>query len=180
MGRLSRSQLLAASAAFAACALDESAPEPGPEKLESFCTLAGCGPAFELRTLIDASFESVQSADVRVCRNDECRRGTFRADTESRQASTDLAPSSESGPGAAVIWVYVSATDSEQLDLQLYWFNWDWSQPLEAGPDEYDVTIEANGKTLFTTHKTVSEYEVGYPNGKKCGPTCSKASFVDE
>lgn len=180
MGPLSRSQLLAASAAFVACVLDESAPEPGPEKQENFCTLAGCGPAFELRTSIDASFESVQRADVRVCRNDECRRGTFRADTESRQASTDLAPSSESGPGAAVIWVYVSATDAEQLDLQLYWFNWNWSQPLEAGPDEYDLTIEANGETLFTTHKTVSEYEVRYPNGEKCGPTCSYASFVDE
>lgn len=180
MARRSRWQLWAACAAFAACALDESAPEPDPAKQEMFCTLAGCGPAFELRTLIDVSFEDVKAAEVRVCRNDECRTGSLRADTESRQASTDLDPSSESGPGAATVWIYVSATEAGQLDLQLYWFNWNWSQPLEAGPDEYDVAIAFAGKTLYTTHKTVTEYEVRYPNGPKCGPTCSYASFVDD
>ena len=180
MARFSRSQLWAASLTLAACALDESAPPPDAEKQEMFCTLAGCGPAFELRTLIDVSFDDVKAAEVRVCRNAECRTGSFRADTESRQASTDLDPSSESGPGAATLWVYVSATEADQLELQLYWFNWNWSQPLEAGPDDYDVTIEAKGKTLYTTRKTVTEYEVRYPNGPKCGPTCSYASFVDE
>jgi hypothetical protein len=59
------------------------------------------------------------------------------------------------------------------------WLDWGSNEPLVAAPDAYDVTIEANGMSLYSAHKTVTEYQIRYPNGRSCGPTCSSARFAD-
>jgi hypothetical protein len=160
--------------ALGSCASDDDTEE-------LVCTLVGCGPAFELQATLEREIDSLRDGQVSVCRNGECRTGTLVSFSASAaQVSATLEATADSGPGAGRIQVFANAVDTPGLSrLEVDWMSWDLNQPPVADPDAYDVTVEANGMSLYAAHKTVTEYQVSYPNGPRCGPTCSSARFSD-
>jgi hypothetical protein len=145
------------------------------------CSLVGCGPAFVLQASLELEVETLQDAQVSVCRNGECRAGTLLSESASaRFVSATLEPTAASGPAAVPIQVFASAADTPGLSkLEVDWTSWESNEPLVAGPDAYDVTIEANGMSLYAAHKAVAKYQLSHPNGPMCGGTCSSARFSD-
>jgi hypothetical protein len=160
--------------ALASCGSDD-------DIIEVSCTLVGCAPVFELQASLELEVETLQDAQVSACRNGDCRAGPLVSYAASaRQVSATLWPTADAGPSAGQIYVLASATDTPgQTRLDVEWLDWGSNEPLVAAPDAYDVTIEANGMSLYSAHKTVTEYQIRYPNGRSCGPACSSARFAD-
>ena len=154
------------------------------------CAGVGCASGFELLTPIKLPLDVVQMAQIRVCRNSECRTGKFSVDREPgkdgspkpEQTIATVEPSSDSGPGASRIYVDVlPSDDAETLYLVVSWL-WEWKTTPDASHDEFDISIEVDGTTLYKTHRVVEKYEIYQPNGKDppCGGlTCGYASSID-
>lgn len=161
------------------------------DELEYSCGGVGCVTRFELFTAVDLPLDVVQRAEISVCRNASCHTGQFVVSDgigkDGRPVPKDITARIFSSPapagrGECIYATALRTSRPETIGLDVAW-EWDWDSRPNARHDIYDIAIEADGTTLFSTYRVVEEYEVFQPNGAEppCGGlTCGQASSVDE
>jgi hypothetical protein len=144
----------------------------------------------ELFTAVELPLEVVQQAEIKVCRNAACHTGKFSVDSGigkdgraiPKRTTARIILSGEPERAEIISAEVVSTNRPHTIALSVAW-HWEWSTTPNARHDKYDISIEADGTTLYSTHRVVEEYNVFQPNGADppCGGlTCGQASSVDE
>ena len=152
------------------------------------CGGVGCFSSFDLVVPLGLPLDVLQRAEIKVCRNAECHTGRFSVDNgigkdgRSLPKSTTARIVTSTPPKQRIIAEISRTSHRETLALLVSW-TWEWSEAPGSNGDEFSVSIEADGGTLYSTHRVVDKYNVFQPNGgdPPCGGlTCGQAKSVDE
>lgn len=126
------------------------------------CSQAGCVAQLQ----VEVAMTPAEAPTVEVCRDGTCYGPTaVGAATETMAYTDDLYLQAYLSEEDGVATVHVSADEYD-----------DRMSPDHPPADVPWIVRVRNGSQLLVEETFVPDYEVSYPNGEACGPTCYHAS----
>jgi hypothetical protein len=140
---------------------------PAPGRM---CTLIGCNSGATIYFDSPVSFAELQKSTANFCQNSKCFNIYFDNIKAPPQPETGLYGHSDGNEANGMI----STDKNGKIYIQL-----DWGGETGTKNDTYSADlINSQGKSIYSVEKVVN-YNVSYPNGKECGPTCYRG-VIDE
>jgi hypothetical protein len=173
-----RFSLLVALAAPLAlgCAATDSPADAAPES----CELAGCPWVFSLALDLPTTWETMRGSTVTVCRNGVCAAGSYSCLPESPGVDVGRAcplPTVDVGGTAVTVSAHVFVAADGTMYLHVTWDAYSPGDYTSPG-DTYLVEVRDSAGAAIVDHtEVVGEYDVTWPNGLGCEPTCHEATF---
>jgi len=166
---------LAAPLAFG-CAATDSPADAAPDR----CEMEGCRWVFSLSLDLPTTWETMRGSTVTVCRNGACAAGSYSCLPESPGVDVGRAcplPTVDVGGIAVMVSAHVFVAAGGAMYLHVTWDAYSPGDYTSPG-DTYRVEVrEPAGAAIVDHTEVVAEYEITYPNGSSCRPTCHEATI---